>query len=65
VSPQQALNSAVLYALREGCFFPVPQPRAGASVRDLIQWGALRHLHDAIREADRAGLFRPPSETKA
>ena len=57
--PQEALNNAVLYALKEGCFFPVPEPRAGDSVRDLIQWGALRNLHMAIRAADLAGVFAP------
>jgi hypothetical protein len=47
---QEQLNNAVLYALKEGCFFPVPEPRPGASVRELIQWGAMRHLHTAIAE---------------
>jgi hypothetical protein len=47
---QQRLNDAVLYALKEGCFFPVPEPRRGASVRELIQWGAMRNLHDAIAD---------------
>ncbi len=44
----RALRDAVLYALKEGCFFPVPQPTPGASVRELVQWGAMRNLHDAI-----------------
>lgn len=46
--PQEHLNKAVLYALREGCFFPVPEPRPGASTREWIQWGAMRNLHNAI-----------------
>ena len=51
MSPQQQkLNDAVLYALHEGCFFPVPDPKPGATVRDLIQWGAMRNLHTAIAE---------------
>ena len=52
---QDTLNAAILYALREGCFFPVKVPRVGASTQELIQWGAMRHLHDAI-----ADFFRPP-----
>jgi hypothetical protein len=47
---QQALNDAVLYALRSGCFFPVPAPKPGASVQELIYWGAMRNLHTAIAE---------------
>lgn len=46
--PQQQLNDAVLYALKTGCFFPVPQPIPGATVEELIKWGAMRNLHDAI-----------------
>lgn len=56
----QKLIDAVFYALREGCFFPVPEPQQGATVQDLVQWGAMRHLHDAIaeysREKDREAL---------
>ena len=48
MTPQDRLNQAVLYALREGCFFPVPEPAPRAPVRDWIQWGALRNLHEAI-----------------
>ena len=55
--PQQKLNDAILYALREGCFFPVPEPTGKSTVRDYIQWGAMRNLHDAIRDFDRAGGF--------
>lgn len=51
---QQKLNRAVMYALREGCFFPVPEPQKGASVEDLVKWGAMRGLHDAIAEFNRA-----------
>lgn len=51
-TPQQQLNDAIFYALREGCFFPVPEPKPGASTRDLIQWGAMRNLHTAIRRFD-------------
>lgn len=49
----QRVVDAVLYALRVGCFFPVPDPKPGASVQELIQWGAMRHLHDAIAELSR------------
>jgi hypothetical protein len=55
---QQALNQAVLYALKVGVLFPVPEPKLGASVEDLVRWGALRHLHDAIRAFDLAGGWR-------
>lgn len=46
--PQQRLNRAVMYALRVGCFFPVPEPRKDATVEELKRWGAMRNLHDAI-----------------
>lgn len=51
---QEKLNSAVMYALREGCFFPVPEPQNSASVEELKKWGAMRNLHDAIAEFNRA-----------
>jgi len=51
---QERLNRAVFYALKEGCFFPVPDPPRGATTREWIQWGAMRNLHTAIREFDRA-----------
>ena len=48
-SPQEWLNKAVLYALRSGCFFPVPEPdHATATTEDWVKWGAMRNLHDAI-----------------
>ena len=50
---EKRIVDAVLYALRSGCFFPVPEPKPGASVQALIQWGAMRHLHDVIAEATR------------
>jgi hypothetical protein len=53
MNAHEQLIDAVFYALRAGCFFPVPEPRPGATVRELIQWGAMRHLHDAIAEFDR------------
>jgi len=63
MSPEQEhLNDAVLYALKEGCFFPVPEPKPGASVRDLIQWGAMRNLHDAIAAFTNAAAPGPPPE---
>lgn len=54
VTPQERLNQAVFYALKEGCFFPVPHPPPGCTTQDLIQWGAMRNLHDAIRAFDLA-----------
>jgi hypothetical protein len=45
---EKVIIDAVLYAMRVGCFHPVPQPRAGATVQELIQWGAMRNLHDAV-----------------
>lgn len=50
---EHAVVDAVLYALREGCFFPVPIPEPGATVRQLIRWGAMRNLHRAIAEYER------------
>jgi hypothetical protein len=51
-----AVIKAVLYALKEGCFHPVPEPKSGASLRQWIQWGAMRNLHNALavygREVD-------------
>lgn len=47
---QDALNAAILYALRCGCFFPVPVPQPPYRTDDLVKWGALRNLHDAIAE---------------
>ena len=55
-SSQEWLNKAVLYALREGCFFPVPEPKPDAGIRAWIQWGAMRNLHDAI-----AAHFKGPA----
>jgi hypothetical protein len=47
---QEFLNRAVLYALRAGCFFPVPEPATGATVQELTRWGAMRNLHEAIAD---------------
>ncbi|MCC6970455.1 MAG: hypothetical protein IT434_09560 [Phycisphaerales bacterium] len=47
-TPTDKVVAAVLYAMRCGCLFPVPEPQPGASVEALIQWGAMRHLHDAV-----------------
>ena len=56
--PQKALNDAVVYALKSGCFFPVPEPKPPYTVESLVKWGALRNLHTAIRHADEAELFQ-------
>jgi hypothetical protein len=45
--------NAVLYAMRQGCFFPVPEPKPPYSVKQLRQWGAMRNLHDAVAKLDR------------
>ena len=46
------IEAAVLYALKSGCFFPVPEPKPTDSVRTWIQWGAMRNLHDVIAESN-------------
>ena len=40
--------AAVLYAMRCGCLFPVPEPDPKADPQAWIQWVALRNLHDAV-----------------
>lgn len=50
MTTQEKLNAAVLYALREGCFFPVPEPKPSAPTQEWIQWGAMRNLHTAIAD---------------
>ncbi len=47
---QDKLNQAVIYALKSGCFFPVPEPQPPYSVEQLVKWGAMRNLHSAIAE---------------
>ena len=49
--PRDALVDAVLYALKCGCLFPVPMPTGKRiTVKNLIKWGAMRNLHNAISE---------------
>jgi hypothetical protein len=50
---KQQIVDAVMYALRSGCFFPVPEPKVGAPVEEWIRWGAMRNLHTAIADATR------------
>ena len=50
---EHKIVEAVFYALHSGCFFPVPEPKKWATVKDWIRWGALRHLHDVIAETTR------------
>jgi hypothetical protein len=50
MNTQERLNRAVLYALRSGCFFPVPEPSGESELSDWIRWGAMRNLHNAMRE---------------
>jgi hypothetical protein len=44
------IEQAVVYAMRCGCFFPVPQPPRGSTVEAWIQWGAMRNLHTKVAE---------------
>lgn len=62
MTPQERLNQAVFYALKEGCFFPVPRPdpNRGANTREWIQWGAMQNLHAAIRMFHLATLCPAP-----
>lgn len=64
-SAQRELNDAVMYALKEGCFFPVSEPKAGATTQELIQWGAMRHLHDAIARFNREPTSRQAGERQS
>lgn len=52
---QREVIDAVLYAVKEGCFYPVPEPKPTAGVRAWVQWGAMRNLHTAIAHLSRAG----------
>lgn len=49
----RAIADAVMYALRQGCFFPVRMPRAPYRVRDLRKWGAMKNLHNKIAALSR------------
>ena len=51
---ERAVIDAALYAMRVGCLFPVPQPQPPFSVEELIQWGAMRHLHTTVAELTRS-----------
>ena len=62
---QAALNAAVLYALRSGCFFPVRAPRPGWSADRLVKWGAMVNLHKAIARAGQIGVLKCGSETRS
>jgi hypothetical protein len=44
---ERVVKSAI-YAMRCGCFFPVPEPKPGATVDELKKWGAMRGFHSAI-----------------
>ena len=52
-SKEAAIVQAVLYAMRHGCFFPVPEPKPPYRIPDLIRWGAMRALHTAVAEYTR------------
>jgi hypothetical protein len=51
----ERLYEAVAYAMRSGCFHPVPEPPAGADMETLIKWGAMRNLHSAFAAVQREG----------
>jgi hypothetical protein len=48
-----------MYALRCGCFFPVPMPTPKDSVQAWVRWGAMRHLHDVIALLDATPKVTP------
>ncbi len=50
----EKLRAAVLYAFKEGCFHPVPQPPAGSETQAYVRWGAMRHLHAVIAGTEAA-----------
>ena len=52
---EQAIVNAVLYAMREGCFFPLYKPKPGADVQQWIKWGAMQNLHNTVAEYSRKG----------
>ena len=55
---REAVVEAVLYAMKAGCFFPVPEPSGEGSSRVLVQWGAIRNLHDRIAALARLASTR-------
>lgn len=54
---EKAVVDAVLYAMRCGCFFPVPNPTAPYTVEQLTKWGAMRNLHTKVAELCRQGAL--------
>ena len=50
---ERRIVDAVLYAIRVGCFFPVPVPTRPYRVGDLVKWGAMHNLHAAIAKLPR------------
>ena len=44
----EAIKDAILYAMHEGCLFDVPEPKPGAATQELIRWGAMRNIHNAV-----------------
>jgi hypothetical protein len=53
---EREVVNAVLYAMREGCFFPVPEPQASAPMREWIQWGAMRNLHNKVAQLPKPAM---------
>jgi len=60
-TPQQDVIDAVLYAMKYGCFHPVPQPTSPYTVRKMIKWGAMRNLHEAVAKLTKAEGGAPPA----
>jgi hypothetical protein len=52
---EHEIVEAVLYALRQGCFFPVREPWPRTSVKLWRRWGAMRNLHTKIAALNREG----------
>jgi hypothetical protein len=49
MTPEEAeVIEAVLYAMKEGCFFPLRKPKPGAGIRRWVKWGAIQNLHNAV-----------------
>lgn len=58
---ERAVVDAVLYAMRTGALFPVKFParvRGHYRTADLIKWGAMRYLHDAVAELSRGAVLK-------
>lgn len=48
IAELESVVNAVLYAMRCGCLSPVPNPKPGASLKELTRWGAMQNLHNKV-----------------